>query len=225
MRPPGAAPAGGAAVPLRDTPSGSPPAGSSPCPATAWLATAVVAAVGAAAVTALGASPPAVPGPAKALSPPVVLGAFGVVAALALVRPSPRRDAAETAALLAVALPFHAALASAAGAGAGFHGAWLLAAAGFAALGLAAARRRDLAWSSAAAAALCFALPLSAYAGADFLGWPARTALLASPLTFPALAARDAARLAPGDGVPALVACAAAALALLLVPRRAERLA
>src|SRR5262245_66327364 len=85
---------------------------------------------------------------------------------------------------LAVGAPFHLAIASAYGAGPGFHAAWTLVACAFAAVGTVGVRVAPRC-HGVAMAVVSFALPLAAYAAGDFGGAAARPSLLASPLVPP----------------------------------------
>jgi len=185
------------------------------------LPVAAVAIVGALAALALAAAPPAGSGARSALSPPALLAVFDAAWVLLLARPGPR-GVAETCALLAVGVPFHAVLGAEAGAGPGHLAAFAIAALSWAGAGLAAASGGRVA--AAAVAFAAFGLPLASYAVAEFLlrGPTSAACSLASPLMGSVLLARTAPAVAVGDAVPAVVG--AALVAAVSLVGRARRM-
>lgn len=172
-----------------------------------WVPVAAVALLGGMCAAALGRSSPSAHGAQRLVAPETLLPAFDVVLVLLLCRPG-RRDVWGSVALACVGVPFHAAIAAAAGAAPGFHAAFALVAGAWMAASLVAVSLAPRLGAMALAGAT-FALPLAAYALAEFGRVPTRALVAASPLTGPVLLARDAAAASAGDAVPALAACAA----------------
>ena len=190
-----------------------------------WAAVLILALVGGAASWLLSRPAPAAPGAARITSAVALLAMFDMLWLLSLSWPrscGARVRLAAAALLLTVGLPFHAALAAAAGASGG-HAAACAAIAVAAALASALAGARRL-FAPLLAVAL-FALPLAAYALTD-LGRVGEAASWgrASPLLAAALLAMRASEAVLADGVPAVVALLAVAT-LALVVRRPPRAA
>ncbi len=118
-----------------------------------------------------------------------------------------------------IGAPFHLAAAASAGASAGHLAAWSATALAFGAasvVGAGAAPRVH----GLAAALLTFALPLAAYAVAEFASTDVPFLLAASPGTAPTLLARTAPAVVAASAVPALVAAAALLAVDLVCGRR-----
>src|SRR5262245_46524204 len=178
----------------------------------------ILAALGAAAAWWLGEPAPAAHGAARLRSPEVLLAAFDTVVLLLVALPR-QPSWAGTVTKLAVGAPFHLAIASAYGAGPGFHAAWALVACAFAAVGTVGARVAPRC-HGVAMAVVSFAMPLAAYAAGDFGGAAARPYLLASPLVAPTVLARTSSTASAADAVPALVAAAIVFAVGLVASRR-----
>jgi hypothetical protein len=183
----------------------------------------LLALLGAAAVWLLALPAPATPGLARIRTPGALLAVLDTVWVLAMLVPR-GTGFWDAVVRLAVPAPFHVAIASAGGAGPGFHAAFALvalAAAAVGALGVRVAPRVH----GAGVAALCVALPLAAYAAGDFGGHATAPLLAASPLVGPAMLARGATTASAGDALPALAALAVLLAADLIAARRAGRTA
>jgi hypothetical protein len=178
----------------------------------------VLAALGAAAVWWLARPAPAVHGAARLRSPEVLLAVFDTVWLLLLALPR-APSWAGVVTKLAVGAPFHVAIASAYGAGPGFHAAWALVLCAFAAVGTVGARSAP-GCHGAAMAVVSFALPLAAYAAGDFGGAAVRPFLLASPAVAPTILARTSRAASAADAVPALIAAAIVFAIVQVVSRR-----
>jgi hypothetical protein len=179
-----------------------------PAPRRPRIASIVILAVlGAASVWWLAQPAPATHGAARLRSPEILLAVFDTVWLLLLALPR-EPSWAGTVTKLAVGAPFHLAIASAYGAGPGFHAAWTLVACAFAAVGTVGARVAP-GCHGTAMAVVSLAMPLAAYAAGDFGGAAVRPFLLASPAVGPTILARTSWSASAGDAVPALIAAAA----------------
>lgn len=177
----------------------------------------ILAILGAVAVWMLARPAPSAPGAARLRSPEILLAVFDTVWLLLLAMPR-APSWAGTVTKLAVGAPFHLAIASAFGAGPGFHAAWALVACAFAAVGTVGARVHA-ACHGTAMAVVSFALPLAAYAAGDLGGAAVRPYLLASPAVAPTILARTSRTASAADALPALI-CAAIVFAVGLVMSR-----
>jgi hypothetical protein len=178
----------------------------------------ILAVLGAAAAWWLARPAPAAAGAARLRSPEILLAAFDTVWLVLLALPR-APSWAGTATKLGVGAPFHVAIASAFGAGPGFHAAWTLVACAFAAVGTVGARVSPRCHGTAMAA-VSFALPLAAYAAGDLGGAAVRPLLLASPLVGPTILARTSRTASAADAVPALAAAAIVFAVGLVASRR-----
>lgn len=193
--------------------------GDTPAPPRPRAASVVILAVlGAAAVWWLAQPAPAAHGAARLRSPEILLAVFDTVWLLLVALPR-APSWAQTVTKLAAPAPFHLAIASAYGAGPGFHAAWTLVLCAFAAVGTVGARVAPRC-HGLAMAAVSFALPLAAYAAGDLGGAAARPFLSASPLVAPTILARTSRTATAADAVPALVAAAIVFAVVQVVSRR-----
>lgn len=119
---------------------------------------------------------------------------------------------------LAIGAPFHVAIAAAFGAGPGFHVAWFVVIAAFAAVGVVGVRTAPRVHGTGMAV-LSFALPLGSYAAGEFGGAEVRSLFLASPAVMPTLLARTSRTATPADAIPALIAAALLLVASLIATR------
>jgi hypothetical protein len=190
-----------------------------PAPRRPRIASIVILAVlGAASVWWLAQPAPATHGAARLRSPEILLAVFDTVWLLVLALPREPSWAA-TVTKLVVGAPFHLAIASAYGAGPGFHAAWTLVLCAFAAVGTVGARVSPRC-HGIAMAVVSFALPLAAYAAGDLGGAAARPFLSASPLVAPTILARTSRTASAADAVPALIAAAIVFAVVHVVSRR-----
>ena len=196
------------------------PAPPTPCP---WLAAAFLVVLGGVAVHLLGAPPPDSPGAARLASPEILLAVFDTLWLLAAAGPW-RVGALDRGVTLVVGAPFHLVIAAPAGAGPAHLVATAMIVLGFAAAA-GAARGRSPGVHAALLALLTFAIPVVAYALAEFAGVGANALFRASPLTAPTLLARTAPTAAAADAVPALVAAALLVAVATVVRRRAPEMA
>jgi hypothetical protein len=186
----------------------------------------VLAIVGAGAAWLCAAPAPDAWGASRIASPEVLLSAFDTLWLLLVAIPSARSWSA-TLTRLVVGLPFHVAVAAAAGAGGGFHAAFGAVALAFAAVGTLAAGGASRVHGTAIAL-IAFALPLGAYAAGDLCGvaYPhVRPFLLASPAVAPTLLAHAAPTAPASDCTPALLAAGLLLLADLAASRSSQETA
>ncbi len=158
-----------------------------------WLAPILIVAVGAMAVSRLASPVPAGAGAARLSDPGVLLASFDAlwVVLASLPARSSRGALWATLTTALVGLPFHLAIAGAAGAAPEHRAALLLLVAAFAVAGWAGSNGRRVLYAGGLVL-LTLALPLAAYALEDLLGVQLRWGLAASPLTGPALLGRAA---------------------------------